>query len=83
MIAQPAKTGSRDLDMTFEAATPVQWRRILHSRDVDETRGYLHQRFGEDVRFDPAPRQGRRTDKRVEGADPSSAGLSATWVAFR
>jgi AraC-like DNA-binding protein len=46
-----------------------EWRRIVQSRDVEQTRAYLHERFGDDLRFDPARRRERWVDVRIEGVD--------------
>jgi AraC-like DNA-binding protein len=49
--------------------TGFEWRRVFHGHDVEETRAYLRQGFGKDVRFDPARRQDRRIEVRSEGID--------------
>jgi AraC-like DNA-binding protein len=53
-------------------AALLQWRRIFRSRDADETRVYLREIYGKDLRVEPAPRQGGRTDVRTAGIDLSS-----------
>jgi AraC-like DNA-binding protein len=50
-------------------ATLLQWRRIFHSQDAEETRAYLPETYGKNLRFEPAPRQGRRADVRIDGVD--------------
>ncbi len=55
--------------MNSDTAAPVTWRRIVDSRDVDETRAYLRARFGDDLAFEPARWRERQVDVRIEGVD--------------
>jgi AraC-like DNA-binding protein len=50
-------------------AASVEWRRIVDSRDVDETRAYLRARFGDDLAFEPARWREQQVDVRIEGVD--------------
>jgi AraC-like DNA-binding protein len=51
------------------SGSPFEWRPIVRSRDVDQTRAYLGARFGEDLRFDPAWDRSKQFNVQIEGVD--------------
>lgn len=62
--------------MSFD--TGLEWRRVFHGQDVEETRAFLRQGFGKDVRFEPVRRRDRRIDVRSEGIDLPSMFIHQT-----
>ena len=65
--------------MSFD--TGLEWRRVFHGQDVEETRAFLRQGFGKDVRFDPVRRRDRRIEVRSDGVDLPSMFIHHTRLA--
>jgi len=49
--------------------TPVEWRRVFHTRDVEAIRALLRATYGKDFALVPGRRRDRHIDLRIDGFD--------------
>jgi hypothetical protein len=52
-----------------ETDAPVEWRRALYTRDIEEIRTHLRATYGKDFAIAPGRRRDRHIDLRIDGFD--------------